>query len=231
MLNDIVLTIALFLLYFMSMRLVNDFLDRFRRLYGFKKLVASAPFSIMAGILIITISPVSFVEAGFSLGNYSIGLKTVLLAGFPVAVFTAISIFFASEESIRKVRYGSTVGIRYQLLYSWLIVGIVEELLFRGFLQSSLDVFLTGSFLMINYSVILSSVVFVFMHIGNMFMGLESRGQFIGQIPMRFLVSLILGFSFQLSGSLLYSIIIHNLIDGLNMSVLIYRKKRSRRKV
>lgn len=229
MFRDVILTAALFLFYFMSMRLISSFLDRFHRLYGFKRLVASAPLSIIAGIMVILISPLSLQEAGFSLGDPIIGLKTVLIGGLPVAIVTAISVLLASRESIRKIRYGSAVGIRYQMIYSWLLVGIVEEILFRGFLQSSLDTFLTGSFVFIDYSVIFSSSVFVLMHAANALTGLESLKQFFGQIPMRFLVSLLLGITFQISGSLLYSIIIHNLIDGLNMTALIYRKRRFRR--
>ncbi|ACR79737.1 CPBP family intramembrane glutamic endopeptidase [Kosmotoga olearia] len=222
----LVMVFLLLVLYHVLIRLLGKLITRKTRLQDFQKLLFLTPFSIAITSLFIYITGLSLKEAGLTLGDPEKGFLMVLVLGLPIAVISAISIFFIPESEIRKLRYGRPRTMVSQLLYVWIFVGIVEELLYRGFLQVNLQNVISGDFLTISYATIISSVIFVAIHIGNIFLGGETLRQFIAMLPGRLVVALVLGYTFQISESLLYPIIIHNLIDGLNMSFLIYRKKK-----
>lgn len=216
----------LLVLYHVSMRLLGKLVTRKTRLQDFQKLLFLTPFSIAITYLFIHITDLSFEKAGLTFGDPEKGFLIVFILGLPIAVISAISIFFIPESEIRKLRYGRSQTMVSQLLYVWIFVGIVEELLYRGFLQGNLQKVISGEFLTVGYATIVSSIIFVAVHLGNIFLGGETLRQFVAMLPGRLIVALVLGYTFQISGSLLYPIIIHNLIDGLNMSLLIYRKKK-----
>lgn len=191
---------------------------------GFKKKVFLAPLNIILSIIIIKAIGLSFEEAGFILGDIKEGLKSIYLIGLPLAIISAGLIFTIPKENLKEVTYGQKQS-KWQFLYVWIIVGFVEEILFRGFVQGTLNTILNGHIFFFSYATILSSVIFVFIHITNVIYKNETWKAFLSMIPTRFIAALVLGYSFQVSESLIYPIVIHNLIDGLNLSILYYRKK------
>ena len=68
-------------------------------------------------------------------------------------------------------------------------------------------------------------LIFILAHLNNVF-GKENIKQFLNLLPGRVIMSFILSYTFQISGSLLYPIIIHNFTDGMTISYLIYLKQK-----
>lgn len=191
---------------------------------NFKKKVFLVPVDIIISLILIKLIGLSFEDAGFILGNVKAGLNSIFIIGLPLAIISAGLVFTIPKESLKNVKYVSKQN-KWQFVYVWIFVGPVEEILYRGFIQGTLNTILNGHILFFNYAVILSSVIFVLIHITNVLYGHETWKAFISMIPTRFIAALILGYSLQVSNSLLYPIIIHNLIDGFNFSILYYRKR------
>jgi len=125
---------------------------------------------------------------------------------------------------LHKVRYGEK-GSNWGFAYVWVFVGPVEELFYRGFVRGTISGLLDGKILFLSYATLISSFIFVIVHAFNVFRGDETWEAFLSTLPTRTLAALVLGYSFQVSDSIIYPILIHNVIDGLNFSVLLYRKR------
>lgn len=223
----LILTIAFTFANIGIIRYIGFLFEKKLHLRGFRNMLILAPFSMTLSLLYIYLSDLSLSEAGLSFGKSRPGLLSLLILGAPAAVYFAISLFKLDESEIRKIRFGISLKSKCQFVYAWLIVGPVEELMYRGFLQGNLQKIFSGEIFTIGYATVISSGIFTLIHVFNVFTRQESRAQYVQQIPGRFIISLILGYSFQISKSLLYPIIIHNLIDGLNMTIIVYRKKKA----
>jgi hypothetical protein len=183
-------------------------------------------FSIAISIFLIYLSPINFQQAGFQIGNFKKGLF-MLLISLILIVGSLFSMRKMSLSDLMKIPYGSFQNNKIMLLHVWLVVGPSEELFYRGFIQGNIRMFLPGSVFSIEYATIIATIVFVFAHLNNLFFGRESIKQFIGLLPGRIIMGSILGYTFQISNSLIYPIIIHTLSDGLTLTYLIILKKRS----
>jgi membrane protease YdiL (CAAX protease family) len=64
-------------------------------------------------------------------------------------------------------------------------------------------------------------VVFSLYHYANVLSGVEKKEEFLGTLPVRLLVATLLGVSFYSTGSLIYGIIIHNMVDTFSYAALI----------
>jgi len=182
-------------------------------------------FSIAISIFLIYLSPINFRQAGFQTGNFKKGLF-MLLISFVLILGSLVSMRKMSLSDLMKIPYGSFQNNKIILLHVWLIVGPSEELFYRGFIQKNLRMIFQGSIFSIEYATIIATVVFVFAHLNNLFFGRESIKQFISLLPGRIIMGSILGYTFQISNSLIYPIIIHTLSDGLTITYLIILKKR-----
>src|SRR6056297_3132723 len=143
----------------------------------------------------------------------------------PISILLSLLIIKVIELPLDELKYGNQSDI-WTFIYVWVLVGPVEEILYRGFVQGTLSNLVEGNIFYISYATIIASLIFVLAHITNVYSNNESWESFLGMIPTRFIAALVLGFSFQISKSLIYPIIIHNLIDGFNLSVLTYRKQQ-----
>jgi len=182
-------------------------------------------FSIAISIFLIYLSPINFRQAGFQTGNLKKGLF-MLLISFVLILGSLGSMRKMSLSDLMKIPYGSFQNNKIILLHVWLIVGPSEELFYRGFIQGNLRMIFQGSIFSIEYATIIATIVFVFAHLNNLFFGRESIKQFISLLPGRIIMGSILGYTFQISNSLIYPIIIHTLSDGLTITYLIILKKR-----
>lgn len=219
------LLVLFLILHVLIIRLFGKALERKTHLRGFTLLLVLSPFSISLSLLFARFSGLSFQELGVTFGNYIPGIFIIALS-IPMALFSFFSILRAPAVWIMRIRYGNVDKSRPQLVYSWLVVGIVEELLYRGFFQGGLSKYIKTSFFTVELATVIASLVFVFIHIGNVLVKAESFRNFRKDFIPRLIASFILGYSFQISHSLLYSVLIHNLLDGLTMTGLIYRKKK-----
>ncbi len=204
---------------------VGKILERKTTFRGFTLLLVLSPLNISLTLFFAAVIGLSPQELGMTIGNFAWGISFVGLS-IPLALISFYSILRAPAVWIMRIRYGNVSRPVPQLVYSWLVVGIVEELLYRGFFQGSLSKHLELSFLTVEVSTVIASFVFVFVHLGNVLMKAETFRNFRRDFLPRLLASFILGYTFQISHSLLYPIIIHNLIDGLTLTGLIYRKKQ-----
>ena len=193
----------------------------------FKRLIISAPISISLSIILIYLSNISFSTAGFLIGDPLSGIFYILILGVPITLLLSLSFLKIPEDEVEKIITIGGDNPKLQLFYTWVLVGPVEEFLYRGFLQANLSTIMSGQIFTIAYSTIIASLIFTSIHLVNVFSKEESINQFIKQFPVRFIVAMILGYTFQVTGSILYPIIIHNIFDGSNFSVLLYRRKKS----
>ncbi|OAA31519.1 hypothetical protein AT15_05450 [Kosmotoga arenicorallina S304] len=219
------LLVLFLILHVLIIRLFGKALERKTQLRGFALLLVLSPFSISLSLLFARISGLSFRELGISLGDFIPGMLFFILS-VPMGLLSFFSILRAPAVWIMRIRYGNVDKSRPQLVYSWLVVGVVEELLYRGFFQGGLSKYIKTNFFTVELATVIASIVFVFIHIGNVLVKAESFRNFRKDFVPRLFASFILGYSFQISRSLLYPVLIHNLLDGLTMTGLIYRKKR-----
>ena len=221
--------IALLLSHITVMRHIKNNIFKNRLDNIFKIKVLMAPLSIIFSFILIQVLQLPLKEAGFTLGNTTAGLKSVFYIGLPLAIISSALVFTTPKEDLSEVKYGDQ-NDGWTFFYVWILVGPVEEILYRGFVQGTLSTLLEGKIFIFSYATILASIIFVLVHISNVYSNNETWRSFLSMIPTRFIAALILGYSFQVSKSLLYPIIIHNLIDGFNLSVLTYRKQKLKKK-
>jgi membrane protease YdiL (CAAX protease family) len=197
----------------------------------YRRLTLLAPVSVALSAALILATRLPLQEAGLrSLGDPASGWLVVGILGVPFALLTAGMVFLMPREHLQAMAAyaDGNEPDRFRRLYVWVLVGPVEELLFRSFLQGSLSRALPGSLGPLEYATLVASGVFALIHLGNVFSGRESMRQFVLQLPGRFAAGLILGYSFQVGKSVLYPLLIHNVQDGLNLAVLSWRVKRVR---
>ncbi len=222
-----VLIVILLLVHKFIIKKVGLIFNKKMNVKNFKRQVFLAPVSILLSLILIKLIGVSFNNSGFILGDANAGIKSVFFIGLPLVIISAGLVFTIPKEKLKSVTYGER-QTKWEFIYVWIFVGFVEEILYRGFIQGTLSTIFNGYIFFLSYATILSSVIFVLIHISNVLNGDESWEAFASMIPTRLIAALVLGYSFQISRSFIFPIIIHNLIDGFNLSVLNYRKKMLR---
>lgn len=216
--------IILLIIHWFLVKEIGKLFSKKLNIKNFKKKVFLIPIDIILSLILIKLIGLSFKDAGFILGNVNEGLKSIYLVGLPFAIISGGLVFTIPKESLKNIKYVNNQN-KWQFIYVWIFVGFVEEILYRGFIQGTLNTMLDSQIYIFSYAVIFSSIIFVLIHITNVIYGHETWKAFIGMIPTRLIVALILGYSFQVSNSLIFPIVIHNLVDGINFSILYYRKK------
>ena len=220
-----ILLIILLLSHIILTRYIKQSIIKKRIKEIFKIKVLMVPISITLSLILMKIIGLPLKTAGFTLGDITEGIRSIIYIGLPLALISSALVFTMSKKDLNEVKYGQNPSV-WSFLYVWIFVGPVEEILYRGFVQGTLSTLIEGQIFFFSYSTILASVIFVLAHVSNVYSYNESWKSFLGMIPTRFIAAMVLGFSFQVSNSILYPIIIHNLIDGFNLTVLSYRKKK-----
>ncbi|SHH55285.1 CPBP family intramembrane glutamic endopeptidase [Thermosipho atlanticus] len=185
----------------------------------FKIQIILVPITILYSIIFAYFLKINFVEMGIQIGDYKKGLTFVSIFGLPIFILTYIFAKLTKKSELNDLKY-LTINSKWQMIYIWIFVGLTEETFFRGLIQTYLSKSIEGSFMKISYSVIITSVIFSLFHILNVKNKNETLKAFLQLFPTRFLISLILGYTFQISKSLIYPIIIHNLIDVITFSTI-----------
>ncbi|QTA38331.1 CPBP family intramembrane metalloprotease [Thermosipho ferrireducens] len=216
--------IILLLHWYIIQKIANQFIKKIK-FDIFKLHTILAPINILLTFIFIKFSNLSLKDAGFTIGNLKEGLISIFLIGLPAAVISAFFTSKTAKETFKEISY-LLPDSKWKIIYMGILVGPVEETLYRGFLQGNLSTIIHGNLFIFNFSTILASIIFTFIHYLNTVNKAESLKVFLSMIPVRFVAALILGYSFQISRSLIYPIIIHNLIDGFNITALDKAKSR-----
>jgi hypothetical protein len=160
-------------------------------------------------------------EFGLTLQNSDESLWILLSFGLPFAVFYSFGayLFIKKSKAVLSMNWMKNPSDRYgMLIYCFTMNGVGEELFFRGLLQGLLSTelisFITlGSFNLM-YSTIVISILFVLIHLEDVTTKDETIGEFFLHLPYRTILAFALSITFQLTGSLLAPIIMHNISNG-----------------
>jgi membrane protease YdiL (CAAX protease family) len=106
-----------------------------------------------------------------------------------------------------------------------LLAGPSEDIFFIGFAQNALTPSLGWG------AIIVYIVLFIAYHYANVISGVEKKKEFFGTLPVRLMVSLLLSISFYLTGTLVYGVIVHNLIDTLSYVALLYAVRQKQAQI
>lgn len=102
----------------------------------------------------------------------------------------------------------------YLFLFLLFLPGLLEEIFFRGFLQVHLHRFFTGDVFTIGHAAIITGVIFGVSHLFSARLeGLSLKDES-KKVPFQIFIGILLGYIFQVSNTLIYPIIMHNLIDS-----------------
>jgi membrane protease YdiL (CAAX protease family) len=198
-----------------------------------------APFMLAIFALFAWLFRLTPTQIGFNLHNLGtsliFGIGLGLLMGLPSAI--AAPIAARQGYSLMRVQFGRTlVDVIGAIFYAAVLVGPLEEIPFRGIIQTLLMHAMPQAAQMGPFSAALGTFVaaalFVLYHYRNVMLGGETRAQFVRQLPGRSIASLILSLLFQSTGSLLGPILYHNLIDTCTiaaLSITLYRMRRQGR--
>lgn len=173
---------------------------------------------LIAIVLIAILTRGRFAHAGFNLHHLreSIGLLTKgffpiiflsLLAGHTlVPLFQGVE----PERFADDIRHIDLIGM---MVFSWIIVGISEEIVFRGFFQTAFAAYWPGTFRAFDTDIpiagLLAAIVFTIAHIHFGTMSADPR-----QLFLAFVLGLFYAVAYYRTGSLFAPIIAHNLVDG-----------------
>ncbi|MBO8161428.1 MAG: CPBP family intramembrane metalloprotease [Thermosipho sp. (in: Bacteria)] len=176
-----------------------------------------SPITILYSIVIAFLLKISLSNMGFRLGNYKKGIFYLFIFGIPLFLLAYILSKFSTKDDIKNIQY-LNLSSKWQKIYVWLLVGPTEEVFFRGLIQTYLHMNIEGYIFKVSYSVFITSIIFVLFHILNVKSKNESSRIFFQLLPTRFIISVILGYIFQETNSIIYPILIHNIMDGISFS-------------
>ncbi|APT73624.1 CPBP family intramembrane glutamic endopeptidase [Thermosipho melanesiensis] len=209
---DLIIIILLYIILTIIFSKITKFTDVFKAQSIFS--LISILYSLLSGKLL----NLNFIQMGITFGKLKNGILSLIFLGIP---FITIA-FFSSKNAKKSIKYVFYKS-KWQIIYIWILVGPIEELFFRGVIQSYLELKIQGTIFTISYATIISSFIFSFFHILNVKTKNESFKSFLKLFPSRFIAGMTLGYMFQVSKSILYPVIIHNLVDGITFENL--RKK------
>jgi membrane protease YdiL (CAAX protease family) len=157
----------------------------------------------------------------------------LLSFGLPFPVFYSLEayLFIKKSQATLSIDWMKNPSDRNgMLIYCVTMNGIDEELFFRGLLQGLLSTELTsfitlGSFNLM-YSTIVISVLFVLIHLEDVTNKDETIGEFFLHLPYRTILAFAFGITFQLTGSLLAPIIMHNISNGF-LTIAAWQAKKN----
>lgn len=163
-------------------------------------------------------------QFGVTLQNLNESFLLILLVGIPFIALFSVGAFVFVKSSQSGSPDASTPSLDWiktrsdkigTIAYTFTMNGLGEEMLFRGLIQgyismNMIGLVLLGSFPLL-YSTILASLIFIIIHFYTMG---ETKEQSLVMLPYRIILTFILAITFQLTGSLLAPIIIHNVSNG-----------------
>jgi uncharacterized protein len=156
--------------------------------------------------------------AGLNLDNVRESARLITTGFFPILLFfllaghafTPLVQGLPPERFADGVRIADLVGI---LAFSWVLVGLSEEIVFRGFFQTALARFWRGTMSIFGVTVpvagLLAAAIFTIAHISFRSMSADPR-----QLVLAFVLGVYYAVVYYRTGSLLAPIVAHNVVDG-----------------
>lgn len=190
-----------------------------------------APPAIVISLIAIYLTDITWAESGFQIGTFNLRLLIAIAVGVAFSFFQFRQVWMLSREELKelleenpKTKMLLKSDPRYIAINTLVFAGLVEEIFFRGFLQGHLQRFMTGDILTIGYSAIIIGVIFGLIHLISVRLKDLPLKAELRKTPYRILLGVLLGYIFQVSQSLIFPILIHNLVDSSTL-LLVYRLK------
>ncbi len=198
--------------------------------------MALAPFMVAIFALLMWLFRLTPEQIGLNAHHLGASLGVAIPLGLLLGLPSAIAAPIAAREGLSpmNVPFGrSLLDVIGSITYAVIFVGPLEEIPFRGIIQTLLDRAMPQAVHLGGFSILLGTVIaafiFVFYHYRNVMLGGETRQQFVRLLPGRTIASFVLALLFQGTGSLLGPIIFHNLVDTCtiaSLSITLYRLRR-----
>jgi membrane protease YdiL (CAAX protease family) len=154
----------------------------------------------------------------FTLKEPHTGL-VILSIGFVIAFLVSMLSFMAIKAGFGtgydSLATGSALDLGLTLTTFTLLAGPSEDIFFVGFIQNFLTPTLEWG------AIVVYLLLFVAYHYANVLSGVETKREFLGTLPVRLIVSCLLGVSFYLTETLLWGLLVHNLVDTVSYVVLL----------
>lgn len=156
--------------------------------------------------------------AGLNLAHARESLLLLTTGFFPILFLCliaghAIAPIVKGEPPERFAGGIRTMDLLGVLVFSWVIVGLSEEIVFRGFFQTALARFWNGTVVFAGVQVpvagVWAAVIFTIAHISFSTMSADPR-----QLVLAFTLGVYYAVAYYRTGSLLAPIVAHNLVDG-----------------
>lgn len=187
---------------------------------------AFAPLSLGLLALIAHQLGLTWNQVGFNANQLGLSLAISL----PIALaLGSLSAWAARTSALQgenplKVPFATKTDVFGSIAYMAILVGPLEEIPFRGILQTILQRAMPqtahlGS-IPLSLGAFIAALLFVLYHVRNVFVGGESLRRFALMIPGRLVLSLIMASLFEATGSLIGPIIFHNLVDTCTITSL-----------
>lgn len=156
--------------------------------------------------------------AGLNLANARESARLLTTGFFPVLLLLLIAghTIMPIIQGVPPERFAGgirAIDLMGVLVFSWVIVGLSEEIVFRGFFQTALAKFWHGSTVLFGVRVpiagLLAATIFTIAHISFRTMSADPR-----QLVLAFVLGVYYAVAYHRTGSLLAPIVAHNLVDG-----------------
>lgn len=177
-------------------------------------------------------------QFGLTLQNVNESFWLILSVGLPFAVlFSGGAFIFMRKGQTGKTPMPSQEWMKNpsdrvgHIVYCFTMNGLGEEMFYRGLIQGYLSMHILGFIIVgsfpLMHSTLLVSILFILVHLENVKNKDETMAEYMLMLPYRTVFALIFGITFQLTGSLLAPIIIHNVSNGL-LSLAAIQASRSK---
>jgi membrane protease YdiL (CAAX protease family) len=181
------------------------------------------PMLLIAILMIRRLSKGKFGNYGFNLRSRDLKLAFSVMGGVVFALLMALIDYLPPLVQGRfEIGYDLTfTNVVGALSFMWFFVGIAEETLSRGLIQTYLMNTMSGDVKIASWSIkratILSGVIFGLSHLFNVYR--KPLGFVIPQMIYATVFGIIVGYAYQETQSLAGPIVMHNVADGLETTI------------
>jgi membrane protease YdiL (CAAX protease family) len=182
------------------------------------------PQFLLPFVLIVYITKGRLRTYGFNLGqDPHFTHKRVLAIGVVFGLIMSLKyipqiVRTGSVDVLRPVTPENVIG---QMTFQWIVVGLSEETMFRGLIQTYLMRNLDGYTRLLGHDfhigTIIGAVFWGAFHFLNILV--MPLGPVVFVVVLTTLIGLVLGYAYQRTGSLLTTIIVHNTIFGVPLTI------------
>jgi len=181
------------------------------------------PMLLIAIFMIRRLSKGKFGNYGFNLGSRDLKLAFSIVVGIVFALFMALIDYLPPIVQGRfEIGYDLTfTNVLGTLSFMWIFVGIAEETLSRGLIQTYLMKNMSGDVKIASWNIkratILSGAIFGLSHFFNIYR--KPLEFVIPQMIYATVFGIIVGYVYQETQSLAGPIVMHNVADGLETTI------------